>query len=263
MHLAAPKRFRRIRRVTLLHNPSAWKLSGFDEDGFVFTDATPSMFPYLSICISTPITETTDNTAMGLVSVRRLTDETCKKVPGASAGMIEVQRAYCDRSLAAEYSMLWRCTEEASASGDFLTGTVSYRYEPFLRNKREVNLFREPGLGDKDPELIQFALGALLNRRYQWTVELQVDDAPSVDIYTTPEGAKELFKWRDVPPGKSRRDALRNWVREHARRKSSGDFTMVRQHLRGVTSFTWAGLKARLRPSQFDIEKSHDLAIGA
>ena len=55
---------------------------------------------------------------------------------------------------------------------------------------------------------------------------------------------KELFALRDVPDGKKRRVALRNWVSRHLRRtqKNPSVKTEVRRHLRGREDFSWFGM---------------------
>jgi hypothetical protein len=70
--------------------------------------------------------------------------------------------------------------------------------------------------------------------------------------------ALELFKFRDLPEGKKRRDALLHWVSEHWRRKPT-DYTeavKVHEHLRGQTEFKWAnGLNVSIRPAVEDLKK--------
>lgn len=95
------------------------------------------------------------------------------------------------------------------------------------------------------------------NRPMHWAVMLGFDGSPSVHFQTTPTGAREVFRLRDIPNGKSRRTALRHWVREHWRKKHDdpADESKVREHLRGATSFVWNGLRCSVRPAQEDLDR--------
>lgn len=98
-----------------------------------------------------------------------------------------------------------------------------------------------------------------LGLRYDWSVVLQEADWPvSVRFTTTPEGARAVFRLRDVPPGAARRKALLHWVTGHWRR-SGPTFdarTFVRPHMRGTTTFDWNGLRATIQPSAYDAERA-------
>jgi hypothetical protein len=103
------------------------------------------------------------------------------------------------------------------------------------------------------------ALSIALTRRYEWTVSLGIEDSPTVAFVTDPAGARAAFRLRDVPEGRQRRAALRNWVAEHWRRKaapSAVDRAFVREHLRGATRFRWNGLDCEITPSAFDLERN-------
>lgn len=73
----------------------------------------------------------------------------------------------------------------------------------------------------------------------------------------------DLFRYRDLPPGGRRRDALLHWVSEHWRRTASDpdDARRVHEHLRGQTDFVWReGLWVRVMPSADDkkrVEAGH------
>lgn len=93
-------------------------------------------------------------------------------------------------------------------------------------------------------------------RRYLWRAVLGYPGTASISLHTTPEGSKALFKLRDVPDGKERRAALRNWVTEHWRKKAAdpAESVRVREHLRGATDFSWRGLSVRLIPAPYEVE---------
>lgn len=104
---------------------------------------------------------------------------------------------------------------------------------------------------------MNIAFTASLTRRYEWSVCLGFE-GPSVRFLTDPVGVREAFALRDVPPGKTRRAALRHWVSEHTRKKRHDDAALieVRKHLRGATSFTWNGMRCRIEPSLLDQEQA-------
>jgi hypothetical protein len=106
---------------------------------------------------------------------------------------------------------------------------------------------------------IPIALGLALAIRYEWSVWIGHNDGPRVRFLTDPLGAREAFALRDLPPGKMRRAAIRHWVTAHWRRQkrdSAADRAWIREHLRGTTDFTWNGLRCRIQPSDFDVEKA-------
>jgi hypothetical protein len=94
-------------------------------------------------------------------------------------------------------------------------------------------------------------------RRCVWSIELSMPSAPAVVVSTDPIGAKELLRMRDVPEGKSRREALRHWVKEHWRqnRKDAEVEHIVRAHLRGQDECEWFGLWCKIVPSEIDRAK--------
>jgi len=113
---------------------------------------------------------------------------------------------------------------------------------------------------DKDAlisQQIQVAIGVQFSRRYQWTVELSLGHLSSLLVPTDPIGAREVFKFRDIPSGRERRLALRHWVQEHYRQNRTKPEAeiKVREHMRGATEFSWQDLNCRIRPSQFDVER--------
>lgn len=104
---------------------------------------------------------------------------------------------------------------------------------------------------------ISVGLGLGLAVRYEWTVWVGHNDGPRIRFFSDPHGAREIFRLRDLPPGRERRAALRNWVSAHTRRKRDDEDAKVwvKKHLRGITDFTWNGLRCRINPPQFDLEQ--------
>lgn len=99
---------------------------------------------------------------------------------------------------------------------------------------------------------IQLGLGIQFASQYDWHVYLKEDNNIGITLPTTPEGSKEIFKLRDVPEGKKRRESLRNWISEHCRSNPSSEYdkVFVRKHMRGAMEFKWNGLYCKILPSQ-------------
>jgi hypothetical protein len=91
--------------------------------------------------------------------------------------------------------------------------------------------------------------------RYEWCVRFAYDSAPDFSLRVTPHAALVLFRDRDKPSEKSRRDSLLHWVRAHMRSRGESA-AHVREHLRGAVPFHWRGFTCTIRPSKFDIDRS-------
>ncbi len=94
-------------------------------------------------------------------------------------------------------------------------------------------------------------------RDASWAVEFAYPGSHSVSFLTDPIGIREFFRLRDVPTGKSRRQALKHWVSAHYRqlRDDPAVETQVRASLRGQTRFTWLGLNATIHIPSGDLAK--------
>ena len=103
---------------------------------------------------------------------------------------------------------------------------------------------------------IDMAYRTAFARRYTWQVSLGYEGTPSILFSTDPTGVREVFRLRDLPEGKQRRQALRHWVAEHWRKRRSdpSSETHVRKHFRGVERFTWNGLRCKVIPSAYDCD---------
>ena len=115
----------------------------------------------------------------------------------------------------------------------------------------------------RDRMVPSLATAIALKQRYQWAVSLGLENSPSIRFATDPTGIKDVFRIRDMPDGKDRREALLTWVTDHWRqdRYDPEMETYVRRHLRGATQFSWRGMDCELLPSQFDVDQ-RDKAIG-
>lgn len=112
-----------------------------------------------------------------------------------------------------------------------------------------------PGLENDLSQRIEMAISVQFTLFYQWKVYVSFDNNPGICFMTNPEGAKEIFKLRDIPPGYKRRQALRNWVCEHSRITKHGE-TTVKEHLRGKQEFEWNGMRCIIVPSQYDLQRN-------
>lgn len=106
-------------------------------------------------------------------------------------------------------------------------------------------------------KVIQTSLGWALAVRYEWTIWLGYTAGPRIRFLSDPTGAREAFRLRDIPEGRVRRAALRNWVSSHWRqnRDDEENSSWVKKHLRGAVDFTWNGLRCKIQPPDFDIEE--------
>lgn len=108
-----------------------------------------------------------------------------------------------------------------------------------------------------DPSI---ALGLQFNEQYEWHVDIQRGDSIELSFETDPYGAQEIFRLRDIPDGKKRRAALRNWVTQHWRKTRDAE-TSVRRHLRGAEQFVWNDLRCVVRPSADDLKMNERYRI--
>lgn len=105
------------------------------------------------------------------------------------------------------------------------------------------------------------AISMALRHRYEWAVSVGYEDSPSVRLAVDPTAIKDLFKFRDVPSGASRREALLRWIDDNWR-KLRHDPDMegyIRRHLRGGTRFDWEGLGVSILLPEFDAEAEERL----
>lgn len=98
-----------------------------------------------------------------------------------------------------------------------------------------------------------------LRRQQSWSVLIGEGKGPRVRFLTDAAGMREVFRLRDAPPGKRRRSALLNWVREHWRKNrdtSEADRIWINAHMRGAQTYTWNGLRCEIQPSLEDTTKA-------
>lgn len=101
-----------------------------------------------------------------------------------------------------------------------------------------------------------------LTNEYDWHVHigLNVNVVPTLSIPSDPVSSRDIFKLRDIPAGKSRREALKHWVSGHVRQRMEPNYveSYIWPYLRGAEEFTWSGLYCKIQPSAFDLRKARE-----
>jgi hypothetical protein len=117
--------------------------------------------------------------------------------------------------------------------------------------------------GDAADQAIFAAKSFAFTRYYDWHVEIGFQMPgrtmmPTVSLATDTMGARSAYRLRDLPAGKSRREALRHWVTTHWRKNAHDPEEEIKiwAHLRGVEEFSHNGLKCRIIPSAYDLKKA-------
>lgn len=115
-------------------------------------------------------------------------------------------------------------------------------------------------IGPRKKQIItntQLLLGMAYMEPCFWVAEVSYRMSPSLSLITDSTGIRELWKFRDLPPHKDRRDALLHWVSKHWRklRKDPDTETYVRNHLRGSREFLQQGIHVKVRESAEDYVK--------
>ncbi len=92
-----------------------------------------------------------------------------------------------------------------------------------------------------------------------WIARVKIEPkVPSLSLITDPIGVRELWKFRDIRSGRTRRDALIHWVRDHWRQSRTDEQTeiYVREHLRGNDLLSYRGMEVQILPSREDTVKN-------
>lgn len=103
----------------------------------------------------------------------------------------------------------------------------------------------------KEASFLMKALGGLqFTMENACSVYLKPDGAKigfTFPIYSL-DSAKELFKMREVEPGRKRRTALKHFVAEHSRRLPSdpNETIKIAKYLRGAERFNWDGFSCAI-----------------
>lgn len=149
-----------------------------------------------------------------------------------------------------------------SEDGTFNTGKVIYvrRGQQWLVAPGRTHPMA-PLYTDEHTQSLRCVFGLIFRQYFKWTVTLGYEGFPHISLTCTPDGAREVFRLRDIPEGKSRRSAIRHWVGQHLRQKKSdpNEYVKVLDYLRGETSFTWNGLRCSINPSKSDLNHYYRL----
>jgi hypothetical protein len=88
-----------------------------------------------------------------------------------------------------------------------------------------------------------------------WLAKIKMEDClPGLALMTDPIGIRELLRFRNIPEGKRRRDALLHWVADHWRKDRNDPETelYVRKHLRGAEKCTYKNYAIDVKASRED-----------
>jgi hypothetical protein len=86
---------------------------------------------------------------------------------------------------------------------------------------------------------------------------------PGIQLYTDATGVKDFFRFREIPEGRTRRDALVHWVSDHWRQnRFDPDIeNYVREHLRGSRNFDWHNLAGTIELPEPEIEREQTAIV--
>lgn len=101
-------------------------------------------------------------------------------------------------------------------------------------------------------------------RMFMWYVRFWADKTPAVIFPSSPMGIRNLIQLRDIPEGRTRRQAVAHWVSGHWRENSYNreEEVKVREHIRAAgNTFMFFGLNCQVYPSEIDLERNHRLAV--
>lgn len=107
-----------------------------------------------------------------------------------------------------------------------------------------------------DPDNCSLFLGHAFYEETTWSVTVARPGLLGLTFATDIPGIRQLLKDRDLPPGRSRRSAIRHWVNEHWRSKATAmtedDDVFVREHMRGQIKCDWHGYNVTVNVSDMD-----------
>jgi hypothetical protein len=118
------------------------------------------------------------------------------------------------------------------------------------------------------PDHTQFKFGLHLQMHqfadHFWHVSLGYEGMPMLKLDTDPQGARAVFRLRDIPEGRQRRTALKHWVTEHWRSTPATNDKSIKvgEYLRGAEKFTWNGLRCIVTPSLADLHRAYPDRFG-
>jgi len=104
--------------------------------------------------------------------------------------------------------------------------------------------------------------GIIAIREALWRTYIKFEDSLIGLTYNCDSVAvKDVFRFRDIPDGKKRRDALLHWVSGHYRkyREDPEAEMWVRDHIRGKTEFTWSGIQCIISPPKEKLENLYEI----
>lgn len=154
---------------------------------------------------------------------------------------------------------------DGSVAEDFMFAAYRHAkvtfYDPDEIRIGGLDLMRTKRWNEESQEQSRLALGVAFMEPCFWTAHVRLSShSPRVSLITDPTGVKELWKFRDIPEGHKRRDALLHWVSEHWRRhRVDPDLEgYVRAQLRGQRRLRCSGLDVEIQESKEDRAKINE-----
>jgi len=193
--------------------------------------------------------------------IRLLMPDNC----GLSSNLARMRRIRNPKQIRGQYSrlfpamyslemMAWHRGGGNSAYTQILYGFGNGEWHE-ASHKRGGNF----GLGMKfpwDPENCSLFLGHAFYEETTWSVTVGMPGLIGLTFATDVPGIRQLLKDRDLPPGRSRRTAMRHWVNEHWRSHPTAmtddDDVFVREYLRGQIKCDWHGYNVTVNVSDMD-----------
>jgi hypothetical protein len=219
------------------------------EDAWWFRDVKP-----------TDVNNFFDQTTVSTFSERRDPGQLCSVLRVKTINMREARN-----KVSKFYPLMVEFTGAAiMKSGEYASVKHFYSYVGSQWQRITLGYEREIEQDKDIVEILKLAPSFQFSARYEWSASLSYSGGPSVMFPTNPSGVKELFRLRDIPPGKTRRQAIKHWVTEHTRRINQPEKEIevqVRKHLRGQTKFNWNGLLVSVHPSDADLDENDNLKL--
>ncbi len=244
-----------------------------DDEPFAFIDTTPRDLNYnIDFSVANPWCMADDEgyypeyendpVKLHLLSLKRVNRKALRGIANVPASTV------------GEYSIAW-----IGVSGKYMTASTLVAWSSKKKVWMEIRPrdSSESIFGNQNRDIFQVSvneesaqslavlMGVKFGLDYHWTVSLGIEDHPMLRFITDVEGSKAVFRLRDIPTGKKRRAALKNWVSDHWRKDYRKPAPIeektieVRKHLRGAEEFHWNGLHCIVRPSGFDLRMNEKL----
>jgi hypothetical protein len=177
-----------------------------------------------------------------------------------------------DKTLASAFRPAWKELQGARKMRldhyEINQSGILRRCESMTFYRRDGKILVTPDLDAVECEAIQIFMGSmtvhLWGTENRWSVKVRLaDGCPAIGFFTDPTGVKEFFRFRELPAGKSRRDALLHWVSDHWRqdRMDPDVEGYVREYLRGARTLVWHGMRVEIIIPSVDVDRANQAVV--